>query len=282
MDVQRRVGALLVALTGVMVACGSEASVGLSALPEGVFLAVVSPDADAAAQASVLSPLDVMMQVDPRVIGTNCTIAVTVVVSDSTGEFSNRRLATIEAPIPTELVKVSVKFAVGESSTPSDGEEPIDVPVSLPANGEYEGFVQAELVAPELDDPASQLSKYEMCRTRLGLLAGVTDGLGASRSFGISIIDGVVTTTTEPLPSTTLGDSTSSSSEPTTTYRWTGGGGTRTTTTTTQPGAVTTTTRPGATSTTTLPPTTTEPPPPPPTLPPTTLPPDTTPTTLAP
>ncbi|MFZ9629551.1 MAG: hypothetical protein ACO3C1_09410 [Ilumatobacteraceae bacterium] len=272
MDMQRRVGALLVALTGVVVACGSEEAIGVSALPEGVFLAVVSPDADGSAKASVESPLDVTLQVDPRVIGTNCTIAVTIVVSDSTGEFSNRRLATIESPIATELVKVSVAFSVADASAkPSDGEEPIDVPVDLPANGDYQGFVQAELVAPEADDPASLLSKYEMCRTRLGLLPGVSDGLGASRSFGITIVDGVVVT--EPPNSevsTTAGDSTSSSESSTTQYRWTGGGGSRTTTTTT-PGSVTTTTRPTTVTTTTQPAITTTtvevtvPPPPPPT-----------------
>ena len=58
-----------------------------SALPDGVHLAVVSPDADSDAMASVESPLDVTLQVDPRAIGTNCTIAVTIVVSDATGEF---------------------------------------------------------------------------------------------------------------------------------------------------------------------------------------------------
>ena len=97
MDMQRRVGALLVALTGLVVACGSEQSIGVTALPEGVFLAVVSPEADASAKASVESPLDVALQVDPRVIGTNCTIAVTVVVSDSTGETLNAMAKAVTA-----------------------------------------------------------------------------------------------------------------------------------------------------------------------------------------
>ncbi|MFM7251875.1 MAG: hypothetical protein ACKO27_02235 [Ilumatobacteraceae bacterium] len=274
MDLRWRVAALTVGITGVVVACGGGGGAsGLSALPEGIYIGVVSPAGSDRVTVSPGVPLVVALQVDPRLIDTNCSIEVTIVVSDDAGEFSQRRIAVVEPPIRTELVQVSLGFTVDDpAAQPTVGEEPIEVPVDVRNPGEFLGLVNAGIVAPEADDPASKLSQYEVCRTKLGLAPGAAEGLEASRSFSLLIEGGEATTTdvadTDPV---TIDTSSTSSDEATTTDYSGGGWPPRTTvkgTTTTVKGP-TTTTKPSTTTTTIFVP--------PPTTPPTTVEPPTTP-----
>lgn len=269
-----RVGGLSLALAGIVVACGSgNGANGLSDLPDGVFAGIVAPGAGATVGAGPDAPLVVAVQVDPRTIDTNCSVRVTILVSDDTGSFAPIRTTVLEPPIRTELVQVSLAFTIDDpSAKPTDGEEDIEVPIDVPDPGTYNGVVRADIIAPEVDDPTSKLSQYDICRAKLGLEAGVTDGLGASQSFILDISQGAVATTDAPTTETTIDDGSSTSEETTTTSRW-GGGTTRTTV-----GPTTTVSR----STTTSSPTTTESTTtttiyvPPPTLPPTTVEPSTT------
>lgn len=275
MDLRWRIAALSVGMTGVVVACGGGGGAsGLSALPEGIYIGVVSPaDSDQVA-VSPGSPLVVALQVDPRLIDTNCSIEVTIVVSDGAGEFSQRRIAVVEPPIRTELVQVSLGFTVDDpAAQPTVGEEPIEVPVDVRDPGEFLGLVNAGIIAPEADDPASKLSQYDVCRTKLGLAPGAAEGLEASRSFSVQIESGDTTTTdvadTDPVTS----DTSSTSSDEATTTDYSGGGWPPRTTvkgTTTTVKGPTTTTRPSTSTTTTtiyVPPPTTPPPTDPPTTP---------------
>lgn len=268
MDLRWRIAALSVGMTGVVVACGGGGGAsGLSALPEGIYIGVVSPaDSDQVA-VSPGSPLVVALQVDPRLIDTNCSIEVTIVVSDGAGEFSQRRIAVVEPPIRTELVQVSLGFTVDDpAAQPTVGEEPIEVPVDVRDPGEFLGLVNAGIIAPEADDPASKLSQYDVCRTKLGLAPGAAEGLEASRSFSVRIESGDTTTTdvadTDPVTS----DTSSTSSDEATTTDYSGGGWPPRTTvkgTTTTVKGPTTTTRPSTSTTTTtiyVPPPTTPPP----------------------
>jgi hypothetical protein len=276
MDLRWRIAALCVGMTGVVVACGGGGGAsGLSALPEGIYIGVVSPTDSDQVAVSPGSPLVVALQVDPRLIDTNCSIEITIVVSDDAGGFSQRRLAVIEPPIRTELVQVSLGFTVDDpSAQPTVGEEPIEVPVDVRDPGEFLGLVNAGIVAPEADDPASKLSQYDVCRTKLGLAPGAADGLEASRSFSLRIEVGDSTTTDVAETGPVTVDTSSTSSDEATTTDYSGGGWRPPTTvngTTTTVKGPTTTTRPSTSTTTTtiyVPPPTTPPPTDPPTTPP--------------
>lgn len=246
----------------VFVACGraDEGDSTFGDLPEGVFLAVRTPDDSGAAMATLDQPLEAVVQVDSRIPGSNCSLRVAMVVSNDDGSYAQRRLVTLKAPLPTDVLTFSFAFVVDpDMAAMAERDDTVEVPFQLPAPGVYLSQVQATLIAPEVDDPTTKFSDLAPCRSQIALAALVTTGLESNRYFELTVEQGSGVVSTSSSSSTTpptAGSTSSSSSSTTTTPRWTGGGGSRTTTTTspatstTRP-AATTTTRPATTTTTT-------------------------------
>lgn len=230
-------------------------------LPTDVFVAVRTPGELQLATATPDTPLIVVVQLDPRVVGSNCSLEIVVGASDDSGAYAERRVASFEPPLQSQVmtfeydVELVDVFPIG-----SPEERPMGKPFTIPGYGEYVGLVRARLLAPDPSDPTYQFTDREQCRDVLDAPTGDEPGLSADRYFTLRFVEDLPDPTTTATGDTAPGPETTGPALPTTIGGGSGGSGGSGGTGGGSGGGVSTTSPTGATTTapaTTVAPTTT-------------------------